>query len=57
MSLILKVIQEQSESSSERGRDKHCYLSEEAGLTLLLGNSLLKTVIGWLSKKEIKERF
>ncbi len=52
------MIQDQSESSSERGKDKNFYLSEEAGLTPLLAmTQFLKTVIGWLSKKEIKERF
>ncbi len=39
-------------------KDKNCYLSEEAELTLLLGmTQSLKTVIGWLSKKNIKEHF
>ncbi len=47
------MIQDQSESNSERGKDKSLYLSEEAGLTLLLA----MTLIGWLSKEEIKERF
>ncbi len=52
------MIQDQSESNSERGKDKNFYLSEEAGLTPLLAMtqsySLLKTVIGWLSKKEVR---
>ncbi len=30
------MIQDQSESNCEQGKDKNCYLSEEAGLTLLL---------------------
>ncbi len=50
------MIQDLSESSSERGKDKHCYLSEEAGLTPLLAMTQ-SFVIGWLSKKEIIERF
>ncbi len=40
------MIQDQSESNSKRRKDRNFYLSEAAGL--------LKTVIGWLSKKEIK---
>ncbi len=35
-SLILKVIQDQSESNSERGKNKNLYLSEEAEGTPLL---------------------
>ncbi len=46
------MIQDQSESSSERGKDKHCYLSEEAGLTLLLGNIQSFEDCDWLSVQE-----
>ncbi len=51
------MIQDQSESNSERGKDINFYLSEEAGLTPLLAMTQSLEVIGWLSKKEIKERF
>ncbi len=37
------MIQDQSESNSERGKDKNFYLSEEAGLTLSLSLSLSHT--------------
>ncbi len=44
-SLSLRVIQDQSMSNSERGKDKYLYLTEEAGLTPLLG---ITQLIGWL---------
>ncbi len=43
-----------SESSSERGRD--CYLSEEAGLTLLLGKIQSFEDSDWLSVQEGNKR-
>ncbi len=49
------MIQDQSESNSERGKDKNFYLSEEAGLTPLLAMTKYFEDCDWLvSKKEIK---
>ncbi len=50
------MIQEQSESNSERGRDKHCYLSEEAGLTLLLAMTPSFEDCDWLVVQEGNKR-
>ncbi len=47
MSLSLKVIQDQSESNSERGKDNF-YLSEEAGLTSLLAMTQSFEECDWL---------
>ncbi len=54
MSLSLKVIQDQSESNSERGKDKYFYLNEEAGLTPLLAMTRSFEDCDWLSR--IKSR-
>ncbi len=56
MSLILKVIQDQSESNSERGKDKNFYLSEEAGLTLLLAMTQSFEDCDWLVVQEGNKR-
>ncbi len=48
MSLSLKVIQDQSESNSERGKDKNLYFSEEAGLTPLLAMTQSFEDCDWL---------
>ncbi len=56
MSLILKVIQDQSESNSERGKDKNFYLSEEAGLTPLLGMTQSCEDCDWLVVQEGNKR-
>ncbi len=50
--LSLKVIQDQSESNSERGRDKNFYLSEEAGLTPLLAMTQSFEDCDWLVVQE-----
>ncbi len=50
------MIWDQSESSSERGKDKHCYLSEEAELTLLLGNIQSFEGCDWLVVQEGNKR-
>ncbi len=50
------MIQDQSESNSERGRDKHCYLSEEAGLTLLLAMTQSFEDCDWLVVQEGNKR-
>ncbi len=46
------MIQDQSESNSERGKDRHCYLSEEAGLTLLLAMTQSFEDCDWLVVQE-----
>ncbi len=48
------MIQDQSESNSERGKDKKNYLSEEAGLTPLLAMTQSFEDCDWLSKKEVR---
>ncbi len=50
------MIQDQSESNSERGKDKHCYLSEEAGLTPLLGKIQSFEDCDWLVVQEGNKR-
>ncbi len=50
------MIQEQSESNSEQGKDRNCYLSEEAGLTLLLGKIHSFEDCDWLSVQEGNKR-
>ncbi len=50
------MIQDQSESNSERGKDKHCYLSEEAGLTPLLAMTQSFEDCDWLVVQEGNER-
>ncbi len=50
------MIQDQSESNSERGKDKHCYLSEEAGLTLLLAMTQSFEDCDWLVVQEGNKR-
>ncbi len=50
------MIQEQSESNSERGKDKNCYLTEEAGLTLLLGMTQSFEDCDWLVVQEGNKR-
>ncbi len=52
MSLSLRVLQDQSESRSERGKDEHLYLSEEAGLTPLLGKTQSFEDCDWLVVQE-----
>ncbi len=42
------MIQDQSESNSERGKDKNFYLSEEAGLTPLLAMTQSFEDCDWL---------
>ncbi len=51
-SLILRVLQDQSESNSERGKDEHLYRSEEAGLTPLLGKIQSFEECDWLVVQE-----
>ncbi len=46
------MIQNQSESNSERGKDKNFYLSEEAGLTPLLGMTQSFEDCDWLVVQE-----
>ncbi len=46
------MIQDQSESKSERGKDKNFYLSEEAGLTPLLGMTQSFKECDWLVVQE-----
>ncbi len=46
------MIQDQSESNSERGKDKNFYLSEEAGLTPLLGMTQSFEDCDWLVVQE-----
>ncbi len=50
------MIQDQSESNSERGKDKHCYLHEEAGLTPLLGVTQSFEDCDWLFVQEENKR-
>ncbi len=50
------MFQGQSKSNSERGKDKNVILMRRFEADPVARNdSFLKTVIGWLSKKEIKE--
>ncbi len=46
------MIQDQSESNSERGKDKNFYLREEAGLTPLLGMTQSFEDCDWLVVQE-----
>ncbi len=46
------MIQDQSESNSERGKDKNFYLSEEAGLTPLLAMTQSFEDYDWLVVQE-----
>ncbi len=46
------MIQDQSESNSERGKDKNLYLSEEAGLTPLLAMTQSFEDCDWLVVQE-----
>ncbi len=46
------MIQDQSESNSERGKDKNFYLSEEAGLTPLLAMTRSFEDCDWLVVQE-----
>ncbi len=46
------MIQDQSESYSERGKDKNFYLSEEAGLTPLLAMTQSFEDRDWLVVQE-----
>ncbi len=46
------MIQDQSESNSERGKDKNFYLSEEEGLTLLLAMTRPFEDCDWLVAQE-----
>ncbi len=46
------MIQDQSESNSERGKDKNVYLSEEAGLTPLLAMTQSFEDCDWLVVQE-----
>ncbi len=55
-SLCLKLIQDQSESNSERVKDKNLYLSEEAGLTPLLGKIQYFEDCDWLVVHEGNKR-
>ncbi len=50
------MIQDQSESNSERGKDKNCYLSEEAGLTPLLAMTQSFEDCDWLVVQEGNKR-
>ncbi len=50
------MIQDQSESNSERGKDKNFYLSEEAGLTPLLAMTQSFEDCDWLVVQEGNER-
>ncbi len=56
MSLNLRLIQDLSKSNSERGKDKNLYLSEEAGLTLLLGKIQSFKDYDWLVVQEGNKR-
>ncbi len=46
------MIQDQSESNSEQGKDKNFYLSEEAGLTPLLAMTQSFEDCDWLAVQE-----
>ncbi len=49
------MIQDHLRATLSEEKTKNFYLSEEAGLTPLLAmTQSLKTVIGWLSKKEVR---
>ncbi len=50
------MIQDQSESNSERGKDKNFYLSDEAGLTPLLALTQSFEDCDWLVVQEGNER-
>ncbi len=50
------MIQDQSESNSEQGKDKNFYLSEEAGLTPLLAMTQSFEDCDWLVVQEGNER-
>ncbi len=50
------MIQDQSKSNSERGKDKNFYLSEEAGLTPLLGMTQSFEDCDWLVVQEGNKR-
>ncbi len=50
------MIQDQSESNSERGKDKNFYLSEEAGLTPLLAMTQSFEDCDWLVVQEGNKR-
>ncbi len=50
------MIQDQSESNSERGKDKNLYLSEEAELTLLLAMTQSFEDCDWLVVQEGNKR-
>ncbi len=50
------MIQDQSESNSERGKDRNFYLSEEAGLTPLLAMTQSFEDCDWLVVQEGNER-
>ncbi len=50
------MIQGQSKSNSERGKDKNFYLSEEAGLTPLLGMTQFFEDCDWLVVQEGNKR-
>ncbi len=50
------MIQDQSESNSERGKDKNFYLSEEAGLTPLLAMTQSFEDCDWLVVQEGNDR-
>ncbi len=50
------MIQDQSESNSERGKDKNFYLSEEAGLTPLLAMTRSFEDCDWLVVQEGNKR-
>ncbi len=50
------MIQDQSESYSERGKDKNFYLSEEAGLTPLLAMTQSFEDCDWLVVQEGNKR-
>ncbi len=50
------MIQDQSESNSERGKDKNFYLSEEAGLTPLLAMTQSFEDCDWLVVQESNKR-
>ncbi len=50
------MIQDQSESNSERGKDKKFYLSEEAGLTPLLAMTQSFEDCDWLVVQEGTKR-
>ncbi len=50
------MIQDQFESNSERGKDENLYLSEEAGLTPLLGMTQSFEDCDWLVVQEGNKR-